>query len=203
MDPRELDVLQLELECKAVVDGDRLVRIPGEEPDDIEGVQVVRYSDGECRFRVRSDIDDELYARVAALGADTLFEHPESLSDNFHRLTSYALPTMMAAPRGVLEIMRAPRMSYEIHVDDVVASLCCSSRENDKAAEAWVETQPFYRRRGYARAVVAAWACSVRDMGKVAFYSHRDDNVASAAVAASLRLVPWLSLVNIDVDARE
>jgi hypothetical protein len=199
MDPRELDTLQLELECKAIVDGDRLVRIPGDEPDDIEGVQVVRYPDGECRFRVRHDIDDELYAKVAGLSADTLFEHPEALSGSWSRLTSYTFPRMMAAPRGVLEIAREPRMTFEIHVDDAVASMCCSSRENDNAAEAWVETEPFFRRRGYARSVVAAWACSIRDQNKVAFYSHREDNGASAGVAASLRLVPWLSLVNIEL----
>jgi GNAT superfamily N-acetyltransferase len=203
MDPRELDVLQLELECKAVVDGDRLVRIPGDEPDDIEGIQVVRYPDGECRFRVRHDIDHELYAKVAALGADTLYEHPETLSASWRRLTSYTFPAMMSAPQGVLEIARESRMSFEVHVDDAVASLCCSSRENDKAAEAWVETEPFHRRRGYARAVVAAWACSVRDAGKVALYTHSEDNVASAAVAASLRLVPWMSYVNIEVGAEE
>ncbi len=210
VDPRELYVLQLELECKGIVDGDRLVRIPGDEPDDIEPIQVTKYPDGSCRMLVRDDIDDELYARVARMGAEAAFERPELLGvSDWERGRSYIFAADLVAPEGVLEIMREHdtlvpepwmfRPLFEIHVDGETVSSCRSSRENVRAAEAWVETEPRYRRRGFARAVVAAWACSVRAGGKVAFYSHREDNTPSAGVAARLGLTQWLSYVNIEL----
>lgn len=198
-DPRGLHVLQLELECKGIVDGDRLVRIPGDEPDDIEGIQIVRYPDGTCRLLVRHDIDDELYARVARVGAEVAFDRPKLLSQSCVRGRSYVFPPDLVAPDGVLEgVAERGRPSFQLHVDGQIASYCQSSRENERSAEAWVETSPAHRRRGYARVVVAAWACSVRDAGKIAFYSHLEDNLASAGVARSLGLVPWLRYVNID-----
>ena len=68
--PRQLHDLQLQLECKGVVYVDPLVRIPGDEPDGIEGLQIVRYPDGSYRMLAAQDVDAELYARAMRVGAD-------------------------------------------------------------------------------------------------------------------------------------
>ncbi len=218
MDPQTLDRLELELECKRLADEGRIVRIPGEEPDDIELAQIARYSNGGIRISLREDVDVDVAKKVAALDPVLAFERPEILADAFmdaqvtwERMRSYVFPTELDAPLDVVRLMpdpsqhpeddelRADRPLFTAVVDGERVSYCCSSRENDRAAEAWVETVPAYRRRGYAAKVVAAWASDARNAGRVAFYSHRDDNVASARVAQRLELVPWLYLVNFEI----
>src|SRR5262249_545452 len=67
-----------------------------------------------------------------------------------------------------------------------------SSRENAVAGEAWVQTLPEFRRRGYAQQTTAAWAGALQQAGKLAFYSHSCDNLASAGVMRRLGLQPYL-----------
>ena len=57
--------------------------------------------------------------------------------------------------------------------------------------EAGVETSPAWRRKGHARAVVAAWALAVRASGLLPLYSTDWSNAASRGVAASLDLVAF------------
>jgi GNAT superfamily N-acetyltransferase len=208
--PRELHDLQLELECKGIADGDRLVRIAGDEPDEIEGLQIVRYPDGSYRMLAAEDVDDDLYAKAVRVGAEAAFESPGLLGfAKSGRLRSYVFPEDLARPPAILELVREyetthvepymHRPVFELRVDGRCVSYCRSSRENDRCAEAWVETDPKHRRRGSARDVVAAWACAVRDNGKVAFYSHDADNVASAGVARSLGLQLFMDCVNFEV----
>lgn len=72
--------------------------------------------------------------------------------------------------------------------DDHAVSVCASSRMTDGAHEAGVETLPAYRRKDHAVNVVAGWACAVRKLGAVPFYSTSWDNLASQTVAARLNL---------------
>lgn len=67
-------------------------------------------------------------------------------------------------------------------------SVCRSVRITAEAHEAGVETLPDYRRKGYAKDVVAEWAQRVRAIGALPLYSTSWDNKASQAVARSLRL---------------
>lgn len=67
-------------------------------------------------------------------------------------------------------------------------SVCRSVRITDEAHEAGVETLPYYRGKGYARDVVAAWAWRVQAMGALPLYSTSWDNTASQGVARSLKL---------------
>jgi hypothetical protein len=89
------------------------------------------------------------------------------------------------------ELPFLPRQ-FAIIADGLVVATCESSRESAAAAEAWVRTLSTYRGRGYATRVTAAWARDARQRHKEPFYSHHRDNVASAAVARALRLIPFL-----------
>ena len=68
-------------------------------------------------------------------------------------------------------------------------AVCCSSGNAPMAAEAGLRTLEAYQRRGYAAAVVAAWAAAVRASGRLPLYSTSWDNLASQGVARKLGLV--------------
>lgn len=85
-----------------------------------------------------------------------------------------------------------PHEQFAALAGGVVVATCVSARESALAAEAWVRTLPAARGRGYATRVTAAWALDVRRRGKTPFYSYARDNRASAGVARSLDLIPFL-----------
>ena len=70
-----------------------------------------------------------------------------------------------------------------------MASVCFSARNTPIAAEAGVETLEEFRGRGYATAVVAAWARAVRQEGRIPLYSTSWNNLASRSVARKLGLI--------------
>ncbi len=127
-----------------------------------------------------------------------------------HHGPAYRFPAEMPVPDGVTRITREnlqllrrmvgridaldrdfdhvePWMSMV--VDGVAVTSCYSSRLSDRAAGARVDTLEAFRGRGYAPSVVAAWARSVRDSGRVPLYGTSWDNTASQAVARKLGLV--------------
>jgi hypothetical protein len=73
-------------------------------------------------------------------------------------------------------------------VDGVAVSVCFSSRNRPASAEAGVDTIEGYRRRGFGRMAVVAWAREVHRQGRVAFYGTTWDNLASRQLAGSLGL---------------
>ncbi len=82
--------------------------------------------------------------------------------------------------------------------DGVAVSLCHSARLTARAAEAGVETLEAYRGRGYASAVVAAWAQAIRATGRTPLYSTSWDNLASQEVARRLGLVQYATDLSIE-----
>lgn len=78
---------------------------------------------------------------------------------------------------------------FAIESEGVILSACVSSRQNSKAAEAWVFTHPEYRRKGLAQQVVMAWARNMQKEGLVPFYSHNVENTNSALLARRLDLI--------------
>ena len=72
-------------------------------------------------------------------------------------------------------------------------SICGSVRITPEAHEAGVETSVGARGRGFAVAVVAAWASAVRELGAEPLYSTSWENTASQAVARKLGLIPYAS----------
>lgn len=69
-----------------------------------------------------------------------------------------------------------------VEAGSAVAVAFCA-RIPGQAVEAGVNTHPDFRRRGYAAAVVAAWAQAVYESGCLPLYSTSWDNLASQAVA--------------------
>jgi GNAT superfamily N-acetyltransferase len=77
---------------------------------------------------------------------------------------------------------------YAIELEGKVVSACVSARENGRCGEAWVYTAPDHRHQGLAQKVVSTWAGSLKRAGKIPFYSHKIDNLASANLAGKLGL---------------
>jgi len=77
---------------------------------------------------------------------------------------------------------------FAVLADGEVVAAAASSREDERAAEAWVYVSPAYRRRGLAGHVARAWLCDAQERGLIPFYSHVRENVASRGLARSLRL---------------
>jgi predicted GNAT family acetyltransferase len=76
-------------------------------------------------------------------------------------------------------------------MNGVAASRAWTQAKNAEAAELALETLPQYRQSGFGRQVAAAWGHQICSEGKVAFYSYRLDNLASAALARSLGVVQY------------
>lgn len=67
-------------------------------------------------------------------------------------------------------------------------SCCVSSRESDKAGEAWIFTLPEYRKQGFGREAVKLWAKELQKNNKFPFYTHETSNIASQKLAEKLKL---------------
>ncbi len=59
---------------------------------------------------------------------------------------------------------------YAVIAEGQAVSICFSSRTTPLADEAGVETVDEYRGKGYAPAAVAAWACAIRELGRIPLY---------------------------------
>lgn len=79
-----------------------------------------------------------------------------------------------------------------------MVSSATSVRQNDQAAEVYVETQPGFMKRGFGRQVVAAWANECANHGRVAFYSYDLTNQASAALAKGLGVEWYADVIGFD-----
>ena len=224
MNAQALVALQLELECKRVMEDNTIVPIPCANPDDIARCFVTCVDDVYTVY-YRHDVPSTTRARLAALPPERLFaDHalvkqllaadaacqsvwegaayvfPDTLEPGLWphavRLDDRLHTGLLARYEGGTVI--GERIVYGIIADGEIVAACEASRENERAAEAWVRTAPAYRRRGYAREVTAARAFAMQRRGKVPFYSHVLENQASAAVARSLGLIHFLSTVAYD-----
>jgi hypothetical protein len=217
-DPSELLLLQLEAERIGVVAGATLVRLPGERPDGIPRFYVAELAGGIARY-YRDDVPAGTRAELAALPAECARDDHAAVQrilaqdapcTNIWAGVSYYLPDGVVGPAEYPDVValdcsrRAeierfdPEMTsfgwpvYVVRRDGQIVATCVSTRETERAGEAWVQTTPAHRGQGYARQVTAAWGDALRKEGKVAFYSHALDNAASAGVARTLRLAPYL-----------
>ena len=98
-----------------------------------------------------------------------------------------AAPLRRTFPGWAADFERCQPGAAILHKGEAVA-VCFSARTSAGATEAGVNTLPAWRGRGYARAVVTAWAEAVRTAGRIPLYSTSWDNAASRAVARGLGL---------------
>ena len=204
LDNNALIAAQLRLECKAVSTEGLLVRIPGPDPDDIPRCLVLRYH-GRYRVLFRDDLALHIRKRIASLLPEVAFDDRLAIGailaedapvETIWAGRSYVFPgtlTRADYPDAVrLDRTGGTRPIYIVQMGGQIVATCESARENETAAEAWVQTLPEFRRRGYARQLTAAWALDLLQFGKIPFYSHSLDNLASQGVARSLELIPFV-----------
>jgi len=181
---------QLALERKGVDGAGRLYRLPGENPDDMAPLLAARLVDGRYVTYFRDDVPETVIAGLRTLTAEQLYhDHTQVLgilgaSGSAWCGSTYFFSRIPLPEEHPLVVQRDNKFGVE--VDGLTAAEAWSSRSTDFAAELAVETLPAFRRRGYGRQVCAAWASDQLAAGRVAFYSHSLENLASAALARSL-----------------
>lgn len=106
------------------------------------------------------------------------------------RVDQERLPDLVEQDISDMDVPGKP--VFAIIVEGRRISSCTSSLENEIGAEAWVTTAPAFQRKGYGRQVAAAWAHDLQQQGKIPFYSHRWDNLASESLARSLKLIQFM-----------
>jgi len=183
MDPRALIRLEAELEYGVTLRGD-VIPVTPENTRDVPLVTAVRFADG-SDLLFRDGIPDAEHARFTARGAPQLFA--SSLEAFAYRIIDCRWYVIACIPKSTEfpdVVERDGR--FVIERDGRVAATAWSSQDSARAAEVEVETHIDYRRRGYGRQVVAAWAHQTRRDGKIAFYSHLVANDASRALAVSV-----------------
>ena len=130
------------------------------------------------------------------IGRELIYRFPAELPgcEGVTRITRATIPLlhrMVAYLDDVERHFESGEPCMVMVVDGAAVSLCYSCRLTDRGAAAGLETLEGYRGRGYAPAVVAAWARAVRESGRIPFYSTQPENTASQAVARKLGLVQY------------
>ena len=205
--------LQMELECIGLDSEGLMVRIPGPDPDEIARFRVAQHAGG-YTLHFRHDVPRHVREDLAALPPEVAVQDQERVKailsahapcEDAWVGQSYVFPEILSpsdypdavrltrAHQGLLDAYHPGadaerRRMYAVITAGRIVSTCVSVRENRTAAEAYVFTDPAFRGRGYAGQVTAAWAHGLQREGKVPFYSHKQDNRASQAVARSLGL---------------
>ena len=203
--------LQLRLEGKEIVE-ERFIRevevVPEEE---VPLILIAGLADGKVVVYYDEMLSSDLQQALTTSSADLEFPAFDPLLDVLQRhdmqfevghYKTYLFPSIPGRDRDVHCLSRNDQkvkafgfdsfteQVYAIEREGRVVSACVSTRENKKCGEAWVFTAPEYRHQGFAQKVVNAWARSLMSADKVPFYSHKMDNLASAALAGKLGLQP-------------
>ena len=82
-------------------------------------------------------------------------------------------------------VFEGDRFVYKL--DGQIVSEAYSARESEEAAEPIVMTKEPFRKRGLGKKTLSAWAMSVIESKRTAFYSHLVNNWVSARLAGSLK----------------
>jgi hypothetical protein len=212
------DLLQMQFSLQRIGFDDQglLIRLPGPNPDGIPRFYCGLLASGAVTY-FRQDVPPPLRQQLGTLppkrarddvpavcailaqqapcegvwrGVSAVVAHP--IGDEEHREVR-PLDPRVADERALLaafdvELAGYGWPAYAVVRGGRVLAACVSSREDDRAGEAWVQTRLEERGRGYGRQATAAWAHALQRAGKLPFYSHEEANVASAGVARSLGL---------------
>jgi hypothetical protein len=194
--------LQLELECIGFNEHGFLTRIAGDHPDDIARIFIAKYAEDYALY-FRDDIDQAIVKRLRSFSSEQLYMDTNTVKSILYqsmvpqtpyRFTSYVFEKC-PLPDEFPDVIRQDERFVILH-DGKAVSKAWSSRRNAHAAELAVETDPDFRRRGYAYQVCSAWAAYHILHDRIAFYSHLGTNDVSRALAQNLAVVPFLNGIN-------
>jgi GNAT superfamily N-acetyltransferase len=189
MDARSLFRLEAELEYSVTLQDD-VIPVTPENMRDVPLVTVARFTDA-YELLFREGTPDAERARFTQADPARLFAAtPNKFPGRVVDCCWYVIARIPDPAEFPAVIERDGR--FVIECDGRIAADAWSSQDGASAAEVEVETHPDYRRRGYGRQVVAAWAHRTRRAGKTAFYSHLVENDGSRSLAASVGAV-WFA----------
>lgn len=213
MNTQKLVQLQMRLECIGVKGKDLMVRVKGPYPDDISHCSIVK-TDREYKLYINFKLSKSIQDSLREIKPKLAFNKPELIKNILGRLypkngpkkyISYIFPEIINSADSQAILLQPkhqklfkefePKSSFPRHpafgiiVDNKLVTVCESSREDDKSAEAWVRTLKPYRGRGYAKQTTFAWANNLIKQNKIPFYSHEASNTKSAQVAKGLGLI--------------
>lgn len=188
---------QLTLACIRIKQSGYMEQFPCDNPNEAYRVLVVWDGDKFLRF-IRADVPTELRQTLKVMPMRRLFEQRERIQA---LLQEHQPSTDVFVGRTYLgnNMTQLPPDDRVVEIDNgfgilangsVIAS-CTSVRENGQAAEAYVVTAADYRRKGYAKRGTIAWLAKLAQQKKLAFYTHKRDNIASQYLAESLGLT-WV-----------
>lgn len=199
MNPLDLILLQVGLEYR-IDEADLLGPYPGSSEQ--AWYLVYQHSQGYVPYFSR-DVPVEVRQKLITLGFEMAFSHP----DKVEKLISECYQACkggedifwsgyISESLSLEEYRQATRegQNWVIIQDGLEVCRAISVRQNEFCAEVYVETEPAFRRRGYGRQVVAAWAQDILQSGRIPFYSYRLKNNPSRALASSLG-VKWYANV--------
>ena len=193
MTRQAIDLLKLNigLENKINAAGD-LIPIPEKEST----IFIISHCTGGYITHFRHDVPVDIRDQIKALAPEIALDDHQQVQSILSQFTScenvfsgkgYFFAQM--PPSDQFPDVVYHEGCYVVKVDGDPVSWAWSQDYDDQAAELAVMTSAPFVRRGYARQVASAWAASVIQAGKVAFYSHKIDNFASEALARSLRVI--------------
>lgn len=213
MNPLEYLHLQLRLEGKEVINGNLLRQVEDVPDEDmplmaiasLTSDKLVFYYDEALLPEIRAELDKktqivqfpnidsiieilETQTMQVEVGHYKTYKFPERYKD---LNIANVIPYSGTDPK--IQAFNFGNFTAQVHAIEQagkIVSACVSAKENDLCGEAWVYTDPEHRHQGLARKVVSAWAASLFTEGKVPFYSHKIQNIASANLAMQLGLHP-------------
>jgi RimJ/RimL family protein N-acetyltransferase len=212
MNPLEYLHLQLRLEGKEVINGDQLRQVEVVPDEEMPLMVIARFPDDRILVCYDEALRPELRGELAKHVQESAFPEihlllefleTQRISVEVGHYKTYIFPAQIADAKDIViciskddPLARAfgfgdfADSMYALERDRKLVSACVSTRENNFCGEAWVYTDEQYRRRGFAQQVVQAWAKELIRAGKVPFYSHKLENLASANLAKWLGLQP-------------
>jgi len=165
--------------------------------------------DALSREPVVSALDEMEHSLPVVIARPLPEQGPEPVAA--YRGPAFRFRDQLAPVAGPIELLRDPRGARVVPeldwIRDVepaahplavarnssgeVVSICHSACGTARAAEAGAETALGYRGRGFAGAVVLAWAAALLAEGRLPLYSTQWSNHASRAVARKLGLIMY------------
>lgn len=208
-------LIQLRLEGKDLDAAGRMVPLAAETAVETPVCAAVRHL-GEVELVFSQAADTALVASARAVPSHRFFAEPAVVARDLGGATpltvehcrtyDFVEPVPVSDPA----VVRVGPEEYKALVGggavDGIAGIvggASSIRSNEDAAELWIYVDPDHRRRSLGVRLASAWAVDVLAAGKIAFYSHLEENEPSRRLAARLGVRPLFDLVNFSAAVEE